>query len=411
MSLYGTPTLNQLVGLLKLVVPELELSREGLHQRLNDQAVKFFEAMLSLVIELEVPSDLELTVLAAFKRILIFDSTAFQLPETLAAYFKGVGGDASEAGIKILFGYDLKSAQFFYVVLNGTEADHLLKNGAIAAIGAGELEISDLGYFGMETFAKIEARGAFYVSRLKTNVTLYQKNEGGDLEEFDLVEAIKKMKEGVRTEVEVHLKSEDIVIKTRLVIERVPAAVKAERLRKLNQQNKTFVSLSRTKKGHQTQQRTKILQGVNLHITNAPVELLPAKVIRQFYTIRWQIELIFKNWKSNFELDEVTGERPPRIKCMLYAKLLFIFLTHKVISVARSFAWSQLAREVSEFQATQQIKIIGNEWLRAIIQEPEKVETILSEAIKFMVNHCLKGKSKQGVYPLEILAMIEQGLT
>ena len=88
MSLYGTPTLNQLVGLLHLVEPELEMSREGLHQRLNEQAVQFFEAMLSLVIELEVPSDLELTVLTAFKRILIFDSTAFQLPETLAAYFK-----------------------------------------------------------------------------------------------------------------------------------------------------------------------------------------------------------------------------------------------------------------------------------------------------------------------------------
>lgn len=403
MSLYGTPTLNQLVGLLNLVEPELEMSREGLHQRLNEQAVQFFEAMLSLVIELEVPGDLELTVLAAFKRILIFDSTAFQLPETLAPYFKGHGGDASEAGIKILFGYDLKSAQFFYMVLNGTDADHLIKNGAIEEIGEGELEISDLGYFGVETFAKIAEKGAFYVSRLKTNVTLYQKNEVGELEEFDLVEAIKTMKEATQTEVEVHLKSEKIVIKTRLVIEKVPEAVKAERLRKLNQNNQ--------KKGRQTKQRTKILQAVNLHITNAPVELLPAKVIRQFYTVRWQIELIFKNWKSNFDLDEVTGERPQRIKCMIYAKLLFIFLTHKVINVARSFAWSQLAREVSEFQAAKQIKIIGNEWLRAIVQEPEKVEFILSQAIKFIVKHCLKAKSKQRVYPLEILAMIEEGLT
>jgi len=410
MSLYGTPTLTQLVGLLNLVAPELEMSREGLHQRLNDQAVQFFEAMLSLVIELEVPGNLELTILEAFKRILIFDSTAFQLPETLAVYFKGPGGDASEAGIKILFGYDLKSAQFFYAILNGTDADHLLKNGAIAKIGEGELEISDLGYFGVETFARIEQKDAFYVSRLKTDVTLYQKaslersrkNEAGELEEFDLVEAIKKMKEGARTEVEIYLKSKTTVIKTRLVIEKVPEEVKAERLRKLNQKNQ--------KKGRQTRQRTKILQAVNLHITNAPAELLPAKAIRQFYTIRWQIELIFKSWKSNFDLDEVTGHRPQRIKCMIYAKLLFIFLTHKVINVARSYAWSQLAREVSEFQAAKHIKIIGNEWLRTIFQEPEKVERVLSDAIKFIVKRCLKGKSKQRVYPLEILAMIEGGL-
>ena len=399
MSLYGTPTLNQLVGLLKVVVPELDLSREGLHQRINDEAVQFFEAMLSLAIKLEVPSELELRIMAGFRRILIFDSTAFQLPETLAAYFKGAGGDASEAGVKILFGYDLKSAQFFYVVLNGTDADHLLKSGAIEEIEKGDLEISDLGFFGVEAFAEIEKKGAFYVSRLKADVTLYQKNEAGELEEFELVEAIKKMKESERVEVEIGLKSGKRVIKTRLVIERVPEEVKAERLRKLNQKNR--------KKGHQTKKRTKILQGVNLHITNAPVEVLPAKALRQFYTIRWQIELIFKNWKSNFDLDEVTGERPERIRCMIYAKLLFIFISHKVVNVARSYAWHQQGREVSEFQASKHIKTIGHEWLRTIIQAPEKVEPILNNAIGFMVKQCLKGKSRKRVYPLEILAMID----
>ncbi len=399
MSMYGTPTLTQLLGLLKLVVPELELSREGLHQRINEGAVKFFESMLSLAIELEVPTELELEIVTAFTRILIFDSTAFQLPETLAPYFKGSGGDASEAGIKILFGYDLKSAQFFYVELNGTDADHLVKNGVMSKIEAGDLEISDLGYFGVESFAEIERKGAFYVSRLKANVTLYQKNEAEELEEFDLVEAIKTMKEGVRLEVEVHLRSGETVIKTRLVIERVPEEVKAERLRKLHQKNK--------KKGRQTKKRTKILQGVNLHMTNVPSELLPAKMVRQFYTIRWQIELIFKNWKSNFELDEVTGERPERIKCMIYAKLLLIFISHKVVNVARSYAWSQLGREVSVFQASKHIKVIGHEWLRTIVQAPDKVETILSEAIDFIAKRCLKGKSKQRLYPLEILTLIE----
>ncbi len=399
MSLYGTPTLNQLVGLLKLVVPEKELSREGFHQRINEEAVKFFEAMLSMVIKLEVPRELELEILAAFKRILIFDSTAFQLPESLVAYFKGTGGTASAAGIKILFGYDLKSAQFFYLVLNGRDADHLVKSGAIEEIKEGELEISDLGFFGVETFAKIEEKGAFYVSRLKTDVTLYQKNEGGELVEYDLVEAIKKMKERGQVELEVQLKSRSVVTKTRLVIERVPAEVKAERLRKLHQKNR--------KKGHQTKKRTKILQAVNLHITNAPVELLPTKALRQFYTIRWQIELIFKNWKSNFGLDDVTGERPERIKCMIYAKLLFIFISHKVVNVARSYAWLQQEREVSVFQASKHIKTIGHEWLRRIIQEPENVEPILSEAIEFIAKQCLKGKSKKRVYPLEILDRID----
>ncbi|MCK4782584.1 MAG: IS4 family transposase [Desulfobacteraceae bacterium] len=400
MSLYGTPTLNQLVGLLNLVVPELDISREGLHQRITDNAVKFFEAMLSLAIELEMPTDLELSILEAFARILIFDSTSFQLPATLAAYFKGSGGDASEAAIKILFGYDLKSSQFFYVLLNGTDADHLIKSGLIEKIDQGDLEISDLGFFGVETFAATEAKGAFYLSRLKTDVTVYQKNEAGELEVFDLVKFAQGI-EGVRVELEIHLKSKGTVIETRLIIERVPEQVKAERLRKLNQRNK--------KKGRQTKKRTKILQGVNLHITNATAEVLPAQVVRQFYTIRWQVELVFKNWKSNFALDKVTGVRPPRIKCMIYAKLLFIFVTSGVMSAARSCAWRRRKREVSEFQAAQHIKVIGNEWLRAIVQEPERVGVILANAINFITKRCLKGKSKKRIYPLEILAMIDGG--
>lgn len=402
MSLYGTPTLTQLVGLLSLVASELDISREGFHQRINDKAVEFFKVMLSHAIELEMPSDLEMSVLGAFKRILLFDSTAFQLPETLAAYFRGVGGDASEAGIKILFGYDLKSAQFFYLLMNGTDADHLINNGAIDEIKKGDLEISDLGYFGVETFAKIERKEAFYVSRLKTNVTLYQKNDDGKLEEFDLVEFVKKMKQGMQTEIQIYLKSKKTIIETRLIIERVPDEVKAERLRKLNRKNK--------KKGRQTKERTKILRGFNLHITNAPSEILPTKAIRQFYTIRWQIELIFKSWKSNFSLDKITGTRPQRIKCMIYAKLLFIFIVHKVINVARSYAWSKLTREVSDFQAAKHIKVIGNAWLIAIVIAPETANLILTNAIKFITRRCLKGKSKKRTYPLEILAMIDEGL-
>ncbi len=69
------------------------------------------------------------------------------------------------------------------------------------------------------------------------------------------------------------------------------------------------------------------------------------------YGIRWQIELIFKNWKSNFNLAKVTGKRPQRIKCLIYAKLLFIFITSKVVNLLRIEVWITAKREISFFQA------------------------------------------------------------
>ncbi|WP_081003393.1 transposase [Aneurinibacillus migulanus] len=40
-----------------------------------------------------------------------------------------------------------------------------------------DLCIRDLGYFSLGNFKEIEERDAFYVSRLKVNVRVYEKNE------------------------------------------------------------------------------------------------------------------------------------------------------------------------------------------------------------------------------------------
>ncbi|MDZ7362929.1 MAG: hypothetical protein ONB46_19735, partial [candidate division KSB1 bacterium] len=89
---------------LNLVVPELDLSRQGLHDRITEEAVAFFEKMLSWAITLELPQRVSQEMAARgprFNRILIFESTSFQLPEELAMYFRGSGGGGSEAAVKI----------------------------------------------------------------------------------------------------------------------------------------------------------------------------------------------------------------------------------------------------------------------------------------------------------------------
>lgn len=400
MSLYGTPSLNQLVGLLNLVVPHLDLSRQALHERINEAAVEFFEEMLSVSVKLTLPKSLDLSILDQFARVLIFDGTSFQLPDTLCEYFSGSGGDASESAIKILFGYDLKSLRFFYIITDGTTPDSLKESGILDYLAPNDLEISDLGFFKISTFIEMDQKGIFYLSRLKSNVTLYRKGEDGQLELFDLVEFVNNMSLD-RMEIEIYLKSGGQCTKTRLIIEKATEEVKAKRLQKLHKINQ--------KKGRTTKKRTKILAGFNLHITNTPPETIQTDQVRTLYSIRWQIELAFKVWKSNFSLDKVTGERPERIKCMIYAKLLFIFISTKLVSVARSYTWLTAKREISMDQAAKHIKIIIQNWLTDTVQNPENVQHILKNAINFICKHCRKGKSKERTYPLEILEQIQQG--
>jgi hypothetical protein len=401
MTIYGNPSLEDLIGLLHKVKPKLKYSREAFHQRLDQSAVKFFEEMLSLELKLTVPNSFDLEILSSFKRVLIQDSTSFELPATLAKFFKGSGGSASEAGIKIQFFYDLKSSHFLYQIQDGVSPDNKYENSFIAYIEQDDLVIRDLGYSNSQVFVEIAINLAFYLSRCKSDLPLYEKDKEGKFVKVDLVEKLKNIDNRI-TEIEVYLKNGKDYFSTRLVVERVPDTVKNSRLRRINKYNK--------KKGYKTSKRTKILQGFNLYISNAPEKALDKKHFRILYAIRWQIELIFKNWKSNFALDKITCKKVERVKCMIYAKLLFIFISGKFIFMSKSYLWQKSKKEISEFRATKYIKSITQEWLILIFQNQKELNELLKDTFNFIIEHHYKIKQKDRILPLELIEQIENNL-
>jgi hypothetical protein len=395
MSLYGTPTLEELLGLLNRIVPGLKISRQGLHERINEKAVEFFEHMLSQAINIHIPKQLDLTILEKFSRVLLLDSTSFELPENLAEVFKGSGGDASAAGVKIQFCYDLKSGQFYYLVEDGVSQDSHYENSFVHQIRPGDLIIKDLGYFNTQVFIEIDEQEAYYLSRLKSGVNVYVKGTDGQLVVFDLMNYLKGVKDGKWRELEVFLRKGDKFTPTRLVIQKVPEEVKNRRLRKLHQTNR--------KKGRTPSKNAILWQGFTLYISNVPEEKLAREQFSALYTLRWQVELVFKNWKSNFKLDRVSGMREERIKCMLYAKLLFTFISMKIIYFARNLTWLQNKKEVSDYRAAKQLIIMAEKWLELIIQEPQRIPQLLINTLNFITTQCIKIKQKDRVYPLELL--------
>ena len=401
MTIYGNPSLEDLIGLLHLVKPKLKYTREALHQRIDEDAVKFFEEMLSLELKLVIPKSFDLEILSFFKRVLIQDSTSFELPEKLSNFFKGCGGSASEAGIKIQFFYDLKSSHFLYQIQDGVSPDNKYENSFIAHIEKDDLVIRDLGYSNSKVFVEIALNLAFYLSRCKSDLPLYEKDEQGEYVKIDLVDKIKNIKNRL-VEIEVYLRKDKTFAATRLVIERVPDSVKNSRLRRINKYNK--------KKGYKTSKRTKILQCFNLYISNAPEKALDKKHFRILYAVRWQIELVFKNWKSNFALDKITCKKVERVKCMIYAKLLFIFISGKFIFMSKSYLWRKSKKEISEFRATKYIKAIAQEWLKLIFQKPKTLNEFLKDAFNFIIDHHYKIKQKDRILPLELIEQIENNL-
>jgi len=160
MNIYGTPSLQQLIGLLNIIIPGFEITREAFHQRINKYAVKFFEFMLSQAISIST-TKIDLELLSYFKRVLILDSTIIELPTQLAESFKGAGGDGSKASLKIQFCYDLKVGSFFYVIQQGVSSDGKYENSFVDKINEYDLIIKDLGYFTIESFISMEEKGAY----------------------------------------------------------------------------------------------------------------------------------------------------------------------------------------------------------------------------------------------------------
>lgn len=97
--------------------------------------------------------------------------------------------------------------------------------------------------------------------------------------------------------------------------------------------------------------------------------MLNAVDVDVIYSLRWQIELIFKLWKSHLSLDDWHTDHPWRLMCEVYAKLLAILIQHgacvlagrheldksvvQVVSTVRKAAWC-LLQALSSVHAFQQ---------------------------------------------------------
>lgn len=104
-GLYSHPdaTLDQMVAMGRDINKELEISPEGLHQRINHSGVEFLKRMLSEALELSVSRLIDESVpriLESFGKVHVLDSTQMSLPEELSEIWQGSGGCASDAGLQ-----------------------------------------------------------------------------------------------------------------------------------------------------------------------------------------------------------------------------------------------------------------------------------------------------------------------
>ena len=108
-------TLAQLAAKATPLDPQVEVSPEAMHQRMNTKrALAFLQDILSQALAKVQAIDhvCDAGLLTSFTKVSLTDSTGFGLPDSLHETFPGSGGSAAKAGAKMQAVWDYKSSVF-----------------------------------------------------------------------------------------------------------------------------------------------------------------------------------------------------------------------------------------------------------------------------------------------------------
>lgn len=295
----------------------IDVSKEAVHQKFTPEAVDFFKALLAKLLSTQLEIEASTDVKLHFPAIKIKDSTKFSLPFDYNGEYKGYGNFSKKNGLmSIQYEYDLVSKQWLSIeITQGLRNDQTDSRETIAAITKGDLHLRDLGYITPTYLSGVVNTEGYFLNRLPPQAGAYRINKKPI--NWKTIDRMMKRTNTPSIDLDV-LVYEEQQIPCRLIIERVTDTEYCRRLKKAEERAKS------SKVGLTDQYKLKLQ--FNTFITNVDADILPIPTIRKTYYLRWQIELVFKTWKSFFNLNQVKKVKKERLECQLLAKLLWILI-------------------------------------------------------------------------------------
>jgi hypothetical protein len=315
----------------------LELSLTAVEKRFaaGQPLVDFFRNALQRALQKTIAADPSCASLFRhFTAVLIGDASTVALPDELAELFKGCGGSqgASRAALKLQVLWDLKTGELAQLHVEPGKASDTRSPIAQAQARPGQLFVFDLGYFDLDRFAGVDADKGKFISRLLHGTEAYDGSNGKPL---NLLAHLRRLPGGLLDQV--ILLGAAARLCCRLVGVRAPEEVANRRRQQAREKA--------AKKGRQPTAAYLELLGWSLFVTNCSQEELTWKAVVVLYRARWQIELLFKLWKSHNRLAKHReGAGALEVLAVFYAKLLGVVLQHWILVAT---AWQLAGRSLT----------------------------------------------------------------
>lgn len=295
---------------------ELPVTYPGFYLRFAPELSKFLKRCLEHArSELAHEPGRELDPkLARFEDLLRKDSSVVRLPASLAKKWPATRSRKVAAGVKVDLLVSVRANGPKTVALVG-ERTHDAKLLRVGPWVRDRLLLADLGDYSHRLFAKIGENGGFFVSRWKKSADplflrslSVHRGRAIDLEGKRLSEVLPRLqRQTLDAEVEL-----------------------AFRRRTYNGQRSgdtlrcRLVAVWDEAGGE-----------YHLYLTNVGPEVLSAEEVARLYSMRWEIEIVFKELKSHYALDEFRTTNAQVVEALIWSALLTLVVSRRLHTLVR----------------------------------------------------------------------------
>lgn len=294
------------------------LSRQGLAQRFTPPAAACLRRVLEAALHtLVAAAPVALPILTRFCGVYLWDSTTITLPDLLAPLWPGCGGRVathSRAALKVHLRWEFTTGAFDWLTLSDGRTSDRGAAQAAPALPAGALRLTDLGYLSLTLLPQLIRQQVDVLCRFPAQPLVFVGDQPGCA-----VGELLARQQADHVDVAVTLGA-SARVPCRLLAVRVSPAIAEQRRRQWRK--------AAHREGHTVRASRLALADWDAWLTTASPERLTLDEARVLIGLRWQIELVFKQWKSGGRLDDSRSAQPQRVLTEVYAKLLALLVQH-----------------------------------------------------------------------------------
>jgi hypothetical protein len=340
----------------------VDVTAQAIDQRFTLATAALLQQVLCASVQHLIASDgLSIPILQRFTGVRIHDSTTIVLPDALAELWAGCGGSTTThtaSALKCGVQLDLLTGALSGLDLADGRASDQRLGVQQAPLPKGSLRLADLGFYDLGVLGSLSAAEVYWLSKLEPTALISDATHSN----CPLLAFVTSLGDLAQWEGQVWV-GRGRRLRARLMVKRVPQEVADQRRRRIRK--------SARDKGHNPSAVALALAAWTILITNIPAEMVSLEEALIVVKVRWQIELLFKLWKSQGRVDRWRTEKAARIMCEVYAKLLALVLQQWVLAVS---CWMYPDRSL--VKAAQVVRDHAVE-LASSRARPERLEEVL----------------------------------